>query len=80
MANTPMGWYYLDAARQWRAYDGALARVYQGALFVLPETTVLDTTALPAGNYTFYFGVDAMDGSLNFDQLSYSSAQMTILE
>ena len=80
VANTPVGWYYLDSFLQWRAYAGALAPAYQGSLFVLPATTVLDMTGLPAGSYAFYFGVDAMDGSLNPDQLWYDSVQMTVLE
>ena len=48
---------------------GAWHPVYQGGLFNLPDTEVLDMT-LPIGSYTFYFAVDyPMDGMLNIDAM-----------
>lgn len=53
------------------AFDGNLSNchpVYQGGLFNLPSTEVLNMTGLAAGSYTFYFAVDLpMDGILNLD-------------
>ena len=64
-------WYYLNSSLQWTPFDGKLSNcrpLYQGALFNLPVTDLLNTTALPAGLYTFWFAVDSpMDGILNAD-------------
>ncbi|MCA1809195.1 MAG: FG-GAP repeat protein [Kiritimatiellia bacterium] len=61
-------WYYLNHAQQWTLFNGNLAfcrPVYQGALFNLPSTTVLDRYQPPRGTYDFWFAVDyPMDGTL----------------
>lgn len=62
-------WYYLNNAIQWTPFDGNLSNchpVYQGGLFNLPATEVLNMTGLPVGAYTFWFAVDyPPDGVLN---------------
>lgn len=64
-------WFYMDNTGSWRQYDGNLSNcrpVYQGALFDLPATEVLNITGLPPGSYTFWFAVDyPMDGMLDLD-------------
>ena len=64
-------WYYLDNSVQWTPFDGTPSNchpVYQGGLFNLSATEVLNATALPVGLYTFWFAVDyPMDGILNLD-------------
>ena len=63
------GWYYLNSAIQWMAFNGDLAfcqPVYQGALFNFPAITILDRLTLPRGTYDFWFAVDFVrDGILN---------------
>ena len=62
-------WYYLNSSIQWTQFDGNLSNcrpVYQGELFNLPTTEVLNISGLPVGPYTFWFAVDyPMDGILN---------------
>lgn len=62
-------WYYLNNAMQWLSFSGDLALcrpVYQGPLFNLPSTLVLNAFTIPRGTYDFWFAVDyPMDGILN---------------
>lgn len=53
---------------------------YNGPLFSGNSiATVLNTSALPAGSYTFYFGVDLlMNGMLDLGKLYYNSIAVTI--
>jgi hypothetical protein len=70
IARAGSSWYYLNNLGQW-IEDGNLLNwhpVYQGPLFDLPATPVLNITGLPVGLYTFYFAVDyPMNGILNLD-------------
>lgn len=60
-------WYYMDSVVGW-TQAGAWRPVYQGGLFNLPATVVLNIPGLGTGLYTFYFAVDyPMDGILNLD-------------
>ncbi len=53
---------------------------YQGPLFGLRPYEVLNMTALPAGAYTVYFGVDTvMNGSINMGQLFYDSVDVEVI-
>ncbi|MBU4200865.1 MAG: hypothetical protein KKE37_12585 [Verrucomicrobia bacterium] len=79
VASSPAGLYYLNSGMVWTpasALDDCLP-VYQGGLFGLQSAVVLDTTGLPAGIYTFYFGVDTLNGILDPDVI-YDSATVTI--
>jgi hypothetical protein len=62
-------WYYLDGTSGWTPFDGGLAHcqpVYQGALFDLPATAVLNISGLAPGQYRFWFAVDyPLDGNLD---------------
>jgi len=64
-------WYYMNDAMQWTQFDGNLSNchpVYQGGLFDLPATEVLNMTGLPVGSYTFWFAIDyPMDGILDLN-------------
>ncbi|MBI2441387.1 MAG: hypothetical protein HYV35_08460 [Lentisphaerae bacterium] len=67
IARAGSSWYYLDSAAGWTD-AGAWRPAYQGALFNLPATEVLNITGLPVESYTFYFAVDyPLDGILNVD-------------
>lgn len=63
------GWYYLNASMQWTPMTdfGQIHPVYQGGLFPLAPRTILEMSTLPVGAYTFYFGVDQMNGRLDLD-------------
>ena len=78
VASTPVGLYYLNSGMVWTPASSLFAiwPVYQGGLFGLQSGVVLDTTALPAGTYTFYFGVDTLNGILDPDVI-YDSATVT---
>lgn len=69
VASADSSWYYLNSSMQWTQFDGNLSNcdpVYQGALFNLPATEVLNITGLSTGSYTFWFAVDyPMNGILD---------------
>jgi len=71
------GWYYYNVnTGSWS--PGQLV-TYQGGLFNLPSYGVLNTTGLPTGTYTFYFGVDGnMNGVIDMGQIYYDSVGVTI--
>lgn len=76
-------WYYLDGNMAWPMFSGDLAEcrpAYQGALFDLPATTVLNEYVLPAGHYSFYFAADRRDGGLNYPSgpIAYSQVMVTV--
>ena len=62
-------WYYLDGNMEWMQFSGDVAEcqsAYQGPLFNLASTTVLNERILPYGTFNFYFAVDQRDGILNY--------------
>ena len=64
------GWYYYDVVGGSWSFVPGLSVTYQGGLFNFASFEVLNTSGLPVGTYTFYFGVDMnMNGSLDFSQL-----------
>jgi hypothetical protein len=76
LALTPFGWYHYNVGSGWAPDPGL---TYSGPLFDLPKYEVLNMSILPAGSYTFYFGVDMeWDGSLDLDQTIYDSVEVTI--
>ncbi len=71
--------YYDLAASNW--IIGPLAPSRQGALTAIPSETVFRApgSALPAGEYTFYFGVDTeMNGQLDIASLKFDSVVLTL--
>ncbi len=56
-AETPFGLYWYTVDKGWVRSDKPIA-IYGGPLFKLASVEVLNTTSLPVGAYTFYFGVD----------------------
>ena len=81
VASTPFGWYYYVHPDQWY-YAPDLSYVqpaHQGPLFTLGPVGVLNTSGLPPGTYTAYFGVDTvMNGQLDFGQLYFNAAVVNI--
>ena len=78
-------WYYLNSSVQWVPFDSNLSNcrpVYQGGLFNLPTTEVLDAAGLSVGSYTFWFIVDdRMDGILDVNDngsFLYDSVEVNI--
>ncbi len=79
LAAAPGGWYYRDSTGQWQlASDGVFLPAYQGPLMNLDPTVALDSSSLPAGQYTFYFGVDARDGVLDPASVWYAGVHLTV--
>jgi YVTN family beta-propeller protein len=76
LANTPFGFYYKNLSFGWQP---GLSVTHQGPLFNLtPPLEVLNTSGLPTGNYTFYFGVDGnMNGILD-QPLFYDSVMVDV--
>ncbi|MBU4212257.1 MAG: leucine-rich repeat domain-containing protein, partial [Verrucomicrobia bacterium] len=67
-------WFYMDSVTGWTPESNlhSWRPVYQGDLFNLPATEVLNITGLSVGSYTFYFAVDyPMDGVLNVDGIIF---------
>lgn len=80
VALTTVGTYYFQAAGgNWvQAADVSQVRpAYQGPLSNLGPTAVLSLPALSTGAYRFYFGVDAMNGTIDPD-LIYATVQATM--
>ncbi|MBU4365925.1 MAG: leucine-rich repeat domain-containing protein [Verrucomicrobia bacterium] len=65
-------WFYMNNSSQWTE-ENDLQKwhpVYQGSLFHLPATEVLNISGLMIGSYTFYFAVDLpMNGVLNMERI-----------
>lgn len=75
LADTPFGWFCFKLYSRWQ--PGMLV-TYQGPLFDLSPYQLMNMT-LPAGSYTFYFGVDMiMNGLLDMGQIYYDSVQVTV--
>ncbi len=76
---TPFGWFYLNAyAGSWIA---GVSFTYQGPLFNLTPVEILNMSGLPAGTYTFYFGVDMnRNGQLDAGQLHYDKLVVGVSE
>jgi hypothetical protein len=82
-ADTPFGWhYYLYPPGWYYAPDlSNLQPAYQGALFSLGLTELLNITGLPSGTYTFYFAIDTiMNGQIDFDHLYHDGVVVNITE
>jgi hypothetical protein len=78
-ASTPFGLYFYTFSG-WTANPQP---AYQGPLFHLPSFQVLNMAAsvLPAGTYTFFFGVDTvMDGTITLGNAYYDSVQVNIVK
>ncbi len=73
-ASAPAGLYFLNPSMEWTTES---VPVYQGGLSGLQSAVALETTALPTGTYTFYFGLDTLNGSLDPDVI-YDSATVTV--
>jgi len=56
-----------------------LLPTYQGALFSLGTTQILNSANLTPGTHAFYFGVDSnMNGSLDMDAIHYDSVSINV--
>ena len=81
---------YKDSSNNWKYYNLSAmvsttsvttSPTYQGNLGTLATYTVLSTTSLPTGTYTFYFGVDTTkDGVLTTgsSNLFYDSVSVVV--
>jgi hypothetical protein len=79
VASTPFDWFHFGAAAGGLGWSPGLAVTHQGPLSGLSSFEVLNATGLPAGAYTFYFGVDtAMNGLLDAAELFYDRADVTV--
>ncbi len=71
------GWYCYKASTD--SWKPGICVGHQGPLFNLSPYEVLNMTGLPAGLYTFYFGVDLnMNGSVDCDQISCDFVEVEI--
>ena len=50
---------------------------YQGALFDMNSTVVLPIANLPVGDYTFYFGVDELNGKVD-EAIWFDAVQLSV--
>jgi len=76
VADTPFGWYHYDLGAGWQP---GLASTYRGQVFDLDAFSLLHEASLPAGRYTFYFGVDlAPNGTIDMEQLYSDQVEITI--
>jgi hypothetical protein len=77
-ANTPIGLYFYTLS----GWTTTMQPAYQGPLFRLPSFQILNMPAsvLPAGTYTFFFGVDTvMDGTVTMGNAYYDFVQVNVV-
>lgn len=77
LAQAPWGWYCFRSGN-WAPATEGLWPAYQGPLFELPPTVVLNSADLPAGDYAFYFGVDLRDNVLDIQSVWFDAAALAI--
>jgi hypothetical protein len=76
IAKTPIGWYHYHPTSGW--LPGREVSL-QEPLLDFPTREVLNSSNLPTGTYTFYFGIDLlMNGSINMDKGFYDKVKVTI--
>jgi hypothetical protein len=76
VAQTPLGWYYYYRTSGWLPGREVTLQI---PLRDLPSREVLNISGLPAGVYTFYFGVDLVqNGKINLGKAYYKSVEVTI--
>jgi hypothetical protein len=78
-ANTPFGLYFYTFS----GWTSNLQPAYQGPLLQCPSFEVVNMPAsvLPAGVYTFFFGVDTvMDGSLTMGNAYYDFVRVNVVK
>ncbi len=84
-AYTPWcNWFYYVYPNRWENAGPDLNDIsfaYQGPLFNLNLSEILNVSGLPIGTYTLYFGVDTdMNGSLDFGQLNYAGVVVNLTQ
>lgn len=77
IAYSPSGWFRYRLIPESWVYGSAVS--YQGPLVPVGPKIVLGSISLPAGSYTFFFGVDtAMNGELDMTEVVYDSVHVTV--
>lgn len=77
VVNTPFGWFHYDVTSQ--AWKPGLVATVQIPIRNLPFTTVFNGK-LPAGQYTFYFGVDTVkNGQPDMAAMTYDTIKVTVI-
>jgi hypothetical protein len=76
VAMTPLGWYHYDRDLGWLPGREVTLQI---PLRDLQTREVLNMSGLPAGEYTFYFGIDLVkNGKINLGQAYYDTVEVTI--
>jgi hypothetical protein len=76
VARTPHGWYHYHPTSGWLPGREVSLQI---PLRNFPIKEVLNTSNLPIGTYTFYFGIDLlMNGSIDMDKGFYDKVKVTI--
>jgi hypothetical protein len=76
VAQTPLGWYYCDKTLGWLPGREVTLQI---PLRDFSSREVLNISGLPAGSYTFYFGVDwVQNGLINMGQAYYDRVEVII--
>ena len=77
VAHTAFGWYRYNAAVG--SFVPGLAVSYQGSLFALGALALFSGNSLPAGGYSFLFGVDLNpDGMPDLEEMYLDSVDVTV--
>ncbi|MBF0564727.1 MAG: hypothetical protein HQK89_05745 [Nitrospirae bacterium] len=77
-ANTDFGNFYYDAATGAFAWKAGKSVTYQGALFNLPSTEMLNYAGFPVGSYTFNFKVDLTPNGVLDGQIYSGSVTVNV--
>lgn len=80
VVSTPFGWYFLNSIGQWVSTPNLsyLYPAYQGPAGNISYCQILSMPSLPLGTYTFYFGLDTMNGILD-SSIMYDAATLTVI-
>jgi endoglucanase len=73
----PHDWYHFNLVQGWIP---GFAVTHQGPIYpLIPAFETLDTSTLPSGSYTFYFGVDlTKNGTLDPTELHYDQVKLIV--
>ena len=76
VADTPFGWFYYDL----ETWQPGILPTHQGPLTGFAGFPVLESAALPAGLYTFHFGVDTIPNSqVDSGELQVDSVEVEVV-
>jgi hypothetical protein len=78
LASTPFGWFFYDMQVK-MFWDSGIKVSSQSPFTEDLNKTILETTLLPEGKYTFYLGFDTVpNNAVDLESLTYDSIEVEV--